>query len=32
MFVVDAAACEVLFLDVDRRDEETYKRLRRRLR
>jgi mRNA-degrading endonuclease RelE of RelBE toxin-antitoxin system len=32
VFVVDATACEVLFLDVEKRDEETYKRLRRRLR
>ncbi len=32
LFVVDATACEVLFLDVDKRDEETYKRFRRRLR
>jgi len=31
-FAVDADSCEVLFLDVEKRDEETYKRLRRRLR
>ena len=32
VFVIDATACEVLFLDVEKRDEETYKRLWRRLR
>lgn len=31
VFVVDVAACEVVFLDVEKRDEETYKRLRQRL-
>ena len=32
VFVVDASGCEVVFLDVEKRDEETYKRLGRRLR
>ena len=32
LFAVDASRCEVAFIAVDRRDEETYRRLRRRLR
>ena len=32
VFVVDASSCEVLFLDAEKRDEETYRRLGRRLR
>jgi len=32
LFAVDASRCEVVFIAVDRRDEETYRRLRRRLR
>ena len=31
-FAVDADNCEILFLDVEKRDEESYKKLRRRLR
>ena len=31
VFVVDVSACEVVFFDVEKRDEETYKRLCRRL-
>ena len=31
VFVVDVSACEVVFFDVEKKDEETYKRLRRRL-
>jgi len=31
-FAIDADSCEVIFLDVEKKDEETYKRLRRRLR
>ena len=30
VFVVDVTGCEVVFLDVEKRDEETYKRFRRR--
>lgn len=32
LFAVDASRCEVAFIAVDRRDEETYRRLRQRLR
>ena len=31
VFVVDVDACEVVFFDAEKKDEETHKRLRRRL-
>ncbi len=31
LFIVSGAECIVAFIDVERRDEETYRRLRRRL-